>query len=1001
MSEIKHVKYKYPLLALGVLLLAGGYFSYTHLKTGLFPDITFPKIKVIADAGQQPVDKMMTLVTVPLENIIRRTEGLDYIRSTTSRGSCEISVFLKWKADVDKAKQQIESLMNEIKDELPVGTSLSVEKMNPSILPVMGYSLEGNRSQVELRKIAQYQIKPFLAAVQGVSDIVVVGGRTKEYQIILKPYRLTTLGITPQMIQKAVVDANLLESNGYISDFNRMYLTITDNAVDNLDELKDLVLVNSPNRLVRLKDVADVEINEVKEYIKINANGKDVPLIAVIKQPDANLIEVNTGIEEKVTQLKNILPKDVKLIPFYKQADFVNDSIRSIKDVLWIGIALSLIVVILFLRSFSASTVVLVTIPIALSLTLIMMYAFGYTFNIMTLGAIAASIGLMIDDAVIVVEQVHKIKEDHPQEPLHIVVSKAIRYLFPAMVGSSLSTTVIFVPFILMSGVAGAYFKVLAFTMIIALACSFFVSWLVLPILYLVLPNRKIRHVHHPKTGWIQYIIKRPIFGFGFIAICFAILLIVPSRLPSGFLPEMDEGSIVLDFLSPAGSTLEESDRMLQMVDSIVKNQPEVESYSRRLGTQLGFFITEPNNGDYLIQLKKNRKVSTETVSEELREKIEGTLPQLTIEFGQVIGDMLGDLMSSVQPIEIKVFGDDRVKIENLSKQIADVVNKVEGAADVYDGITVAGPDIIVKPNVPLLAQCGLSPADFQFQLQTQIEGTVISKMLDKEQQVGIRMIYPNALKTTVASLQKASIILPNGSIKPLKSVASFDIEKGVVEINRENQKMMGVITARLSYRDLGSTLKDIKAQIAKNVTLPAGYHIEYAGSYAQQQQAFKELMLILIAAILLVFIVILFLFKNIKVAISIILLAVLGVAGCVLGLLITGTPLNVGSYTGIIMIVGIIGENAIFTYLQYQEARRSREHIDSIVYSIASRLRPKLMTAFGTIIAIFPLALGIGTGAQLHQPLAIVVISGLIFALPLLLLVFPTLLKYIDAKQS
>ncbi len=1001
MSQIKQIKYKYPLIALAVLLIAGGYFSYTHLKTGLFPDITFPKIKVIADAGQQPVDKMMVLVTVPLENIIRRAEGIDYIRSTTSRGSCEISVFLKWKTDVDKSKQQIESLMNEIKDELPVGTGLSVEKMNPSILPVMGYSIEGNRSPVELRKIAQYQIKPFLAAVPGVSDIVVIGGKTKEYQVMLNQYRMTTLGITPQMIQNAVQQANLLESNGYISDFSRMYLTLTDNAINNLNDLKELVLINTSNRLVRLKDVADVEINEVKEYVKINANGKDVPLIAVIKQPDANLIDINTGVEEKVSQLKDILPKDVKLVPYYKQADFVNDSIKSIKDVLWIGILLSLIVVIIFLRSFSASTVVLITIPLTLSLTMIVMYAFGYTFNIMTLGAIAAAIGLMIDDAVIVVEQVHKIKEDNPNESLPAVISKAIRYLFPAMVGSSLSTTVIFVPFILMTGVAGAYFKVLAFTMIIALVCSFFVSWLVLPILYLVLPNKKITHYHPPKTGWIQYIIKRPVIGFGFIAVCIAILLAVPSKLPSGFLPEMDEGSIILDFLSPAGSTLEESDRMLQQVDTIVQNQPEVESYSRRLGTQLGFFITEPNNGDYLIQLKKNRTLSTDGVSEELREKIERTLPQLTVEFGQVIGDMLGDLMSSVQPIEIKVFGDDRVTIENLSKQITDVVNKVEGTADVYDGITVAGPDIIINPNVPLLAQYGISPADFQFQMKTQIEGSVISKMLDKEQQVDIRMVYPNALKTTISSLENANIILPNGSLKPLKSVADFKIEKGVVEINRENQKMMGVITARLSNRDLGSTLKDIRSQVNKNVNLPAGYHIEYAGSYAQQQQAFKELMLILIAAILLVFIVILFLFRNVKVAISIIILAVLGVAGCMLGLLVTGTPLNVGSYTGIIMIVGIIGENAIFTYLQYIEARKDREHLDSIVYSIAHRLRPKLMTALGTIIAILPLALGIGTGAQLHQPLAIVVISGLIFALPLLLVVFPTMLKYIKVRQD
>ena len=993
-----HSNYKFPLLAIGIILLLGGVFAYQNLKTGLFPDITFPKIKVIADAGQQPVDKMMTTVTIPLENIIRRTEGLQYIRSTTSRGSCEISVFLDWSTDIDVAKSQIESFINQSQGSILPNTVFSVEKMNPSILPVMGYSLEGDGlSQVDLKKIAKFQIKPYLAATKGVSDIAVIGGKDKEFQVVLRPDIIKSLGISIATIQNAIVNSNLLQSNGYITDFNRMYLTLTDNAVDDIDDLQNLVIINSPNRLIRLKDVATVEVNEVKEYVKILANGKNVPIIAIIKQPNANLIEVNKNIEQKVAELSTILPKGVVLKPYYKQADFVTTSIASIKDVLWIGLVLALLVVIFFLRSFSASLVVLFTIPVSLSLTLIVLDAIGYTFNIMTLGAIAAAIGLMIDDVVIIIEQIHKIREEHPKEKMDWVAHEAITHLLPAMIGSSLSTLVIFIPFVLMTGVAGAYFKVMAFSMIIALAASFLVTWLLVPVLSIVFTkNKEINHKHQPKTKWIHNILGKPIIGIAFLLICVGILVVIPSKLPSGFLPEMDEGSIVLDFNSPSGTTLEETDRMLQIVNGVLDTQPEVEAYSARLGTQMGFFITEPNRGDYLIKLKDKRNKTTTQVSDEIRKRVEEKAPQLTIDFGQVIGDMLGDLMSSVQPIEIKVFGTNINTLENLSQEIARQVETVQGTADVNDGIIVAGPSLSIVPNVPKLAQLGMTVADFQLQLQTQVEGTLVSSMIDKEQMIDIRLIYPDALKTSVSDIRNTVILLPSGSSVPINQVASIEMGKGVAEINRENQKSMGVITSRLNNRDLGSTLKDIQSHLTKNLSLPAGYTIEYGGAYQEQQKAFKELMMILISAILLVFVVILFLFRKLKIALAIIVIAVLGVAGSLLSLYLTGTPLNVGSYTGIIMIVGIIGENSIFTYRQYQESDTSLSHIEKIEYSIAARLRPKLMTALAAIMALTPLALGIGAGAQLHQPLAIAVIGGLCFALPLLLIVLPTIMKII-----
>ncbi len=989
--------YKVPLLAIAILVLAGGIFTYLDLKTGLFPDITFPKIKVIADAGEQPVDKMLTAVTIPLENALRRTEGLQYIRSTTSRGSCEISVFLDWNMDINTAKAQIESFIQQQKGNILPGTNFSVEKMNPSILPIMGYSVEGNLSQVDLKKIAKYQIKPYLIATPGVADIAVIGGRDKEYQIEVKPDVLKGLGISIKNIQDAVTNSNILQSNGYITDYNRMYLTLTDNSVTNIEDLQNLVVSNSTNRIIQLKDVAEITVSAAKQYVKIIANGKDVPLLAIIKQPEANLIDVNNAIEKKVDELKTRLPKGVKLLPYYKQADFVSQSINSIKDVLWIGLVLALFIVIIFLRSFSASFVVLGTIPVTLSVILIVLDAVGYTFNIMTLGAIAAAVGLMIDDVVIIVEQIHKIREEHPDKPISWCVREAIHYLFPAMVGSSLSTLVIFIPFVMMSGVAGAYFKVMAFTMIIALTCSFFVTWLIVPVLSILFSrSKKVRKKREAKTGWIHQILGKPIIGIAFAAVCILILVFIPSHLPSGFLPEMDEGSIILDFDSPPGTTLEETGKMLTKVNDILKNQPEVEAFSGRLGTQLGFFITEPNRGDYLIKLKDSRSKTTTEIADEIRVKVEAAVPQLVVDFGQVIGDMLGDLMSSVQPIEIKVFGDDKTKLQQISKEIAAEVESVKGTADVFDGIVISGPEISIQPNEPVLSRLGLTVADFQLQLQTQVSGTVASTMIDNAQIINIRIIYPKAYQTSIRDLQNAKILLPNGGSVPISEVAKIETKQGVAELERENQKSMGVITARLNNRDLGSTLAEIKTKLSQNVSLPANYHLEYGGSYQQQQKAFKELLMILIGAVVLVFIVILFLFRRIKVALAIISIAILGVAGCMLSLFLTETPLNVGSYTGIIMIVGIIGENAIFTYRQYQEIEDGRSHKEKIEYAIAARLRPKLMTAFAAIMALLPLALGLGAGAQLHQPLAIAVIGGMLFALPLLLIVLPTILKLI-----
>ncbi|MEC5142469.1 efflux RND transporter permease subunit [Chitinophaga sp. 212800010-3] len=998
--------YKNPVAVLLVIIIAGGLFAYSRMQSALFPEITFPKIKIIADAGQQPVNKMAITVTRPLELAIKQVPDLKLIRSTTSRGSCEISAFMDWNADINISQQRIESKIAEIKNNLPPDIQITVERMNPSILPVSGYTLEShNRSPIDLKYLATYTIKPFLSQVEGVSEVRIIGGKNKEYWVQLDMQKMNTFGITPDLINTALSQTNFIRSNGYLSDYRLLYLTVTDAVVDTKDKLEKLVVSNNGKRIVTLADIAAVEIKEAKEYIKINANGKDAILIAVIKQPNANLVDLSDKMQAKIEALRKTLPADVKISPYYIQADFVKDAIRSVTDSLWIGLLLAIAVAIIFLRSLKASSTILITIPVTLLLTLIVLYATGQTFNIMTLGAMAAAIGLIIDDAIVVVEQIHRTHEEHPDEPTLMLIQKAINYLFPAMLGSSLSTIVIFLPFLLMTGVAGAYFKVMTNTMIITLVCSFLVTWIGLPVIYLLLTNNKkerksiaahLRQGHDVKRQrWVTWFITRPWVSLALILITMGLIVFIGPQLETGFLPEMDEGSIVLDYSSPPGTSLEETDRILQQVEKIITSTPEVAAYSRRTGTQMGFFITEPNKGDYLIQLKKNRSASTNEVIDKIRKQIEATQPSLRIDFGQVIGDMLGDLMTSVQPVEVKIFGNDQQTLHDLSHRVAAVISEVHGTADVFDGVVIAGPSVSMEPNSRLLAQYGITPASLQFQLQTALEGNVAGAVFEKEQLSNIRLVYPGNTKLTVTDIGHLQIFMPDGKLRPVTDLASVKINSGEAEMQRENLQSMGIVTARLDNRDLGSVMKEISQKVSTEITLPQGYSISYGGAYADQQQSFRELLIILITASLLVFGVILFLYRDFMDALIILLVAVLGIAGSYVALYITHTPLNVGSYTGLIMIVGIIGENGIFTFLQFRESLTHSQSVDdAIVYSISTRLRPKLMTALGAIVALMPIALGIGTGAQLHQPLAIAVIGGFIIALPLLLIVLPGLMR-------
>lgn len=1006
-----------PILFVLLVLMLIGIFSYHKMATSLFPDVTFPKIMVIADNGEQPVDKMMVTVTKPLEIAIKRVNGITSVRSSTSRGSCTIEAFFDWGIDINVAKIQLEARINEIKNILPPSTNFVVEAMSQNVFPVMGYTLESDKyGQVELKNTALFFVRPRFSQVPGISNVVVRGGKTKEFVISPDPRRMIPLSLTPQNIIDALGATNFIESSGLLSDYRRLYLNVTDTRFKNIDDLKNVVVKNDGHRIIRLADFANVDLEEQQEFIRINANGHDAVVLDLIKQKEVNLIDFAQQINLKAEEIQKQLPKSMELKTYYNQSAFVTNSIDSVMRCIYEGLILAILVVILFLRSFRASLNIILIIPVTLALTLTVLYLSNITLNIMSLGAIAASIGLIIDDAIVIIEKIHRTHEENPEKDKYTVVRETVHQLFPAMLGSSLSTIVIFLPFVMMSGVAGSFFKELSLTMEIALVCSFVVTWIGLPGLHLLTGYRARRISTTPpdmivkaekhRLNWLMWFFDKPVYAIVFVCLLIGSSVFLINRLNTGFLPVLDEGSIVLDYLSPPGTSLDASDAILRQVDTIVLHHPDVATYMRRTGTNMISSISmatgviPPNEGDYLIQLKPGTKKKTEEVISELREQVTSREPALEIEFGQRIADLLGDLIGRPEPVEIKIFGDNENKLHDLAVQTKSILEKIRGVADVRSGVIVDGPTISVIPDPVKLAQFKITPVDFQTQLTAYNEGVQVGQVQEGEQMLNIRLRFTNFKENSLDKIKNQPVFASDGSFRPIHDFANVELSNGDPEITREDLKSNIVVTARLENRDIGSTINEIKSALGRNLLLPSGYFIIYGGTYAQQQASFRELLFILIAAVLLVFAVLLFAFKDLSLAFLVIFISILGIGGCIWALYITGIQLNVGSYTGIIMIVGIIAENAIFTVNQFLKTYKATADRDqSIRYAFSVRIRPNLMTALGAIFALTPLALGIGIGAQMQQPLAIAVIGGFIVAMPLLLFVFPSLLRLLYHK--
>jgi CzcA family heavy metal efflux pump len=984
-----------------VLSLAGLYEAF-QLPVELFPNIAYPRIMVIAEVGDMPADRMMITVTRKLEEALNSIPDVVSIRSTTSRGTSELSINFHWNIDMVKAELLVNNAINQVRGEMPSEFQAEVSRMNPTVFPVIGYSLiSDKRDLVGLRSFAEYTIRPELINIDGVSRVDVLGGRTKEYDVIVNPERLRSFGLSLTDLSTAISNANIIKSVGKIEQDYRLYLTLVDGQYTSAEQIGRTVVKFDNANPVFLDEIATIKESTVPEWTRVTANGKEAVLLNVYQQPGGNTVRIDSDIRNVFETLKTRIPADIIISSFYDQSDLITESMKSVRDSILIGIILAIAVLFAFLRNWKITIIAALNVPLTIIITILLMRVFNLSFNIMTLGGIAAAIGLVIDDSIVVVENTVRHLSLGIQEAGD-AVHASVKEMTSPIIGSSMSTIVVFAPLAFLTGVAGAFFKSLSLTMASSLVVSMLLSLLLVP----VLSRRFITEADakgQEKQGRLFSRIQdgyEHVLGFLLnkrsLAVIIAIVLMISSyllyrSLPTGFLPEMDEGTFILDYRTQPGTSLVETDRVLKQIEAILTTVPEVESYSRRTGLQLGGALTEADMGDFLIRLKAKRNRSIEEITDDVREKVLAKVPGIEIEFAQLMGDLIGDLTAVPQPIEIKVFGDNYEQIHLIASKVADEIQKVKGVVDIYDGVTIAGAAITAKVNNLQASRFGLNANSIQEEVDAALNGTIASEVQGAQYMTGIRVWYPYRDRENIDKIKRLPILTSKGGYTPLGEVAEIKIEEGQPELKRESLKQMIAVTARISGRDLGGTLNDIKAVIKDNIKLPHNVFIQYGGLYKEQQESFKGLLAVLIMAILLVFSVLVVEFESFRIPLVVLLMSVLSLFGVFLLLRVTGVALNISSMMGMVMIVGIVAENSIFV-IHY--IRKFIMEGSSVVVAVIEagkiRMRPIIMTTLAAVLALMPLAIGIGAGAQMQQPLAIAVIGGFCVSSLLLLFLLP-----------
>ncbi|MEA3012531.1 MAG: hypothetical protein QOD42_1076 [Sphingomonadales bacterium] len=1009
-----------------ILLTLAGLVAGTRLPVSLFPHIDYPRVVVSIEAGDRDAAQMAAEITRPVEIALREVPGVTRIRSTTSRGAADVGVNFEWGDDMVAATLATQGALATILPDLPAGTRFSVRRSDPTIFPVLGFALTSRSlDPVALRQLAELQIRPALTSVPGVAGVDVLGGAPREIAVDVDPGRLQALGLGMTDVSAALARANLVRGAGRIEDRHRLYLVLVEGRATSIADIAALPIraattaAASPNAapgapaavpagsVVTLSQIATIHPAPAPVFTRVTSGAQDAVLINIRQSPTGDSVAIVHAVNARLAQLQ--LPPSVTVSTFYDQSELVGGAANAVRDAILLGAFLAGLVLFLFLRSFRLMMITGLMLPAILAATCLFLLAFGMGFNMMTLGGMAAAVGLVVDDAVVMLEHMMRRMQEGAAEDRAGLLGAAGEMAKP-LYGSSLATMIIFLPLAFVSGVTGGFFKALALTMTIALALSLVYARFVIPLLAAWWLRRKDVESAEKANAFMGRIERgyaraegrafaRPLLFVLVLGIGMAALgALAWTRVPSGFMPKMDEGGFVLDYLAQPGASLSDTDRLLRQVEQIIAETPEVASYSRRTGVQLGGGLTEADEGDYFIRLKSGSRRPIEEVMTDIRTRIQQRVPGLEVELIQLMEDLIGDLTAVPQPIEVKLFADDPAALAGAAGRVSEAIGHVDGVVEVVDGLRVAGDALIVHIRPGALAQHGLDADAVASQIETLVGGTAATRIRAGEQLLDVRVRAPADIRQRAEQIARLPLTAPDGHNLVVGQIADVRVEAGQQQLTREDLAPFVAVTARLEGRDLGSAMRDVRSTVA-GLHLPPGIRVDYGGLYAEQQKSFSDLTTVFVAALLLIALLLTILYERLAWTLAAILTVLLSAAAVLIGLWLTGLELNISALMGLTMVVGMVTELVIF-YLAEIDQRRAIDG-DSLHEAGRKRLRPIIMSALIAVLTLLPLALGLSRGAGLQQPLATAIIFGLTAAVPLVLLFLPGMLLVLSRKAA
>ena len=1001
-------------LVVGLLTATGIWFA-VGLPSAIYPELEFQRIQIVVEGSALGARQMVFGVTRPVEEAISTVPGVVRVDSRTIRGAVETSLYFDSHTDMSNALSLTRARINQIESTLPAGLDVQIELMTPSLFPILSYNLEGG-DPATLYDIARYQIRPVLSRIPGVGRVIVQGSDVHEIEVVADPGRLAAMGMTYDQLADRIRRAITVEAVGRVARDYKQYLLVTDQEAHTPEDVGAVVLPNG----LRVRDVATVSLG-TEDHVRIIAgDGKPAAQISVTRQLGGNTLDIADSVAATLRTLSAELPPGVQLKAVYDQAALVRDAVSSVRDAMLIGAVLAVVILLLFLRHGRITAISATSIPLTLVITVSGMRALGQTFNLMTLGAMAIAIGLVIDDAVVITENIARHLALTPDR--RIAIREAVQELVWPVTTSTITTVVVFLPLGLLTGVVGQFFAALAATLTCAVLVSLGLALTLIPLL-----AEQFVTAHEAEPAADASILGRVTGGLDRLTAWYGTTLAPALRHPrrmiaglavvvvlgiagfqlvgTGFLPEMDEGAFVLDYFTPGGTALAETDREVRIAEGILARTPEIVGTSRRTGAEMGLFATLQNSGDIVARLKpqSRRRRDIFKVMDAARDSIGAAVPRLHIEFVEILSDVINDLAGAAKPVEIKVFGENLDTLEAYAGRLADPLGKVDGLEDLYNGISEPTAEMLLRVRESEAARIGLTPADVGDAVSGALLGVDAGEIHAEDRPIAVRVRAPDAVRYDVTRLGSLPVLGARSSQPtPLGAVADFRPVDSRAELLRENQQQMIDIHADVSDRSLGGVMADVRRVLAA-APPPAGVRVELAGQYANQQDAFRALLIVLALAALSVVAVMVVQFESFVEPLIVLLVAPVSFTGGIALLLLTGTALNVSSMMGFILLVGLIVKNGIIL-LDFTRLRMRRDGLTleaALRDAARVRLRPILMTTLCTLFGLLPLALGLGAGSELQRPLALTVIGGLALSTPITLYAVPALLVAIRGRSA